>query len=176
VVTVAGVPGGHGVTIEWSTDAGATWAPLAGLPAGVGSLAVPLTPFGVAVLFRGQSVLASGGVELVSAWTMSDPFTSADEAAYLVSASDPAEYVRVSISSDGGRSVIQSVAVWSPLGGSRVRVDRGVAQGESGTTTLQTETDADTQTLAVVVDRRPVLAALESRDSSRDQARHGSRR
>jgi hypothetical protein len=28
-----------------------------------------------------------------------------------------------------------------------VRVDRGVAQGESGTTTLQTETDADTQTL-----------------------------
>lgn len=147
VVTVAGVPGGHGVTIEWSTDAGATWAPLAGLPAGVGSLAVPLTPFGVAVLFRGQSVLASGGVELVSAWTMSDPFTSADEAAYLVSASDPAEYVRVSIRSDGGRSVIQSVAVWSPLGGSRVRVDRGVAQGESGTTTLQTETDADTQTL-----------------------------
>ena len=147
VVTVAGVPGGHGVTVEWSIDAGVTWASLAGLPAGVGSLAVPLTPYGVPVSFRARSVLASGGVELVSAWTTSDPFTSADEAAYLVSASDPAEYVRVSISSDGGRSVIQSVAVWSPLGGSRVRVDRGVAQGESGTTTLQTETDADTQTL-----------------------------
>ncbi|MBK9029353.1 MAG: hypothetical protein IPN98_16735 [Propionivibrio sp.] len=147
VVTVAGVPGGHGVTVEWSIDAGVTWASLAGLPAGVGSLAVPLTPYGVPVSFRARSVLASGGVELVSAWTTSDPFTSADEAAYLVSASDPAEYVRVSISADGGRSVIQSVAVWSPLGGARVRVDRTAPQGESGTTTLQTETDADTQTL-----------------------------
>ncbi|MBK7565030.1 MAG: hypothetical protein IPI21_12510 [Propionivibrio sp.] len=147
VVTVAGVPGGHGghrrVVDRCRGDVGI----LGGASGGVGSLAVPLTPYGVPVSFRARSVLASGGVELVSAWTTSDPFTSADEAAYLVSASDPAEYVRVSISSDGGRSVIQSVAVWSPLGGSRVRVDRGVAQGESGTTTLQTETDADTQTL-----------------------------
>lgn len=150
VVTIGSVPSGHGVGVQWSSDAGATWTTLATLAAGAAgsrTLAVPLAPFGAGVLFRARSVLASGGVELVSAWTMSDPFTSADEAAYLVSASDPAEYVRVSIRSDGGRSVIQSVAVWSPLGGSRVRVDRGVAQGDSGTTTLQTETDADTQTL-----------------------------
>lgn len=150
VVTIGSVPSGHGVGVQWSSDAGATWTTLATLAAGAAgsrSLAVPLAPFGAGVLFRARSILTSGGVDLVSAWTTSDPFTSADEAAYLVSASDPAEYVRVSIRSDGGRSVIQSVAVWSPLGGSRVRVDRGVAQGDSGTTTLQTETDADTQTL-----------------------------
>ena len=150
VVTIGSVPSGHGVGVQWSSDAGATWTTLATLAAGAAgsrSLAVPLAPFGAGVLFRASSILTSGGVDLVSAWTTSAPFTSADEAAYLVSASDPAEYVRVSISSDGGRSVIQSVAVWSPLGGARVRVDRTVPQGESGTTTLQTETDADTQTL-----------------------------
>lgn len=158
-VTVAGITAGYdGLEIQGSTDSGTTWTALASMVPDATSEAVdvPLAAYGVPTLYRARVLDNSTGVDLWSDWTTAAAaVASTDQGAYFVTEAGD-DWMAVQIVEDSERRRVQPVAVWYPPAASLPSVDRGPAQGETGTLTLETETAADLAALLAWLDANAV--------------------
>ena len=141
-VTVAGIDAGADtLEIEWSLN-GSTWEALTTIVPDATSevVPVPLAEYGIARHYRARITNTVDGVGLWSGWTtIAAPVASTDTGAYLV-ADDGASYLAVTVKEDGGRQLVQGVAVSYGLGATTARVDRTATAGEAGSTVLFTRT------------------------------------
>ena len=95
----------------------------------------------VARTYRARSYAVVDGVRLASAWVTSSEMASSDRGAYLVG--DDGAWLAVDLYDDASRTVVQGVSVSYGLGSTTARVDRTVAAGERGSSSIDTETAAD---------------------------------
>lgn len=139
---VTGVPAGCDVEAQWSAD-GTTWLPLGTLvaPGTVAHIPHPLAPYKVPVTFRARALTIVDGVGLGSAWAVSGPEESTDQASYFVS-DDGTEWMEVSVVEDGPVLPVQGIQTVYGFGADGPRVDRTPVQGHTGSLTLAVDSVA----------------------------------
>ena len=138
--TISGVVSGASLIEMQFTTNGTDWENVGTLelPATTEQMRLPQSKYGVPVKYRVRAWKNSvEGVPLPSEWRESDWYTLKDRAAYLI---DPVDgsYLRVGVTSDGNRTVVQGVTVTYGLGAKSPRVDKTAPAGQSGSTILST--------------------------------------
>lgn len=143
------------VEAEWSLD-GITWTHAVttdGDGTAARSVPVPLAEYGVPRWYRARIVDDVDGVPLASAWTTTAATaTSLDRCSYLVADGDQTDYVAADIAEDAPRVDLEGVTVSSGLDATESRVDYSVSAGVAGSTTLNTDTQAQRDALTAWLD------------------------
>lgn len=146
----------HAVEVESSTDAGATWLPVAAQAPTTTTVAVPVpaAAYGVATLYRARHVSPFAGAPLWSGWTVAAAaVASTDKACYLIG--DDGTYRLVRVRTDADAQPAQEFVTHYGLGAAGARVDRGPHQGWAGTTTVLTATKAERDDLLDWLEAHP---------------------
>lgn len=155
-VTVSGVVAGRPITVDMSTDAGATWQTMTTRTAAGTSLTVDAPLAAGPTMFRARQAVVIDGVPMASAWGVS---ASVDAVAVccLVDDTDRASWLPVRYRSDDTHGIEQDISVSHGHRADGARVDYSPPAGEYGSGVLRTRTVAERQALVAWLLARTVF-------------------